>query len=71
MNNEIEIFDIIINKLYSKFNTYDEKIEAMYADLSATTEYLFAYGNDKEKALRNYCKYKEDVVVGYYKRRGL
>lgn len=69
MDNEIEIFDIIINKYYSKFNTYEEKIEAMYNDLSHLTEYLSAYGLDKEKAVKNYCKYKEDIVVNYYRRR--
>lgn len=69
MDNEIEIFDIIIDKYYSKFNNYDEKIEAMFNDLSHLTEYLFAYGADKEKAVKNYCKYKEDIVVNYYRRR--
>ena len=49
----------------------ENPIDKIYNDLSHLTDFLDAYGETKEKAVENYIRYKYNIVINYYTRRGL
>ena len=49
----------------------ENPIDKIYDDLSHLTVFLDAYGETKEKAVENYIRYKYNIVINYYTRRGL
>ena len=66
-----QLVDLILDKYYSKLETYEEKIEALYNELGNITVYINAYGETHEKAVINYCTYKQDLVLLHFKKKGI
>ena len=64
-----QLIDLLLDKYYSELSTYEEKIEALYNELGNITAYINAYGDTHEKAVINYCTYKQDMVILHFRRK--
>lgn len=62
-----ELVDIIINNRYKSIENRDEQLGAIHNDLSKLTDNLSCYGDTLEKQVLNYCTYKQDLVLGFYR----
>ena len=49
----------------------ENPINKIYDDLSHLTDFLDESCETKEKAVENYIRYKYNIVINYYTRRGL
>lgn len=64
--------ELLLKVLKEKvYKDSENSIDKIYEDLSHLTDFLNAYGETKEKAVENYIRYKYNIVINYYKRRGL
>jgi hypothetical protein len=67
---EPEMFmNMLLDKFYNNIESRKEKIEAMYNDFYTITENIEAYGYTHEQSVLNYCTYRQDLVMGFYRKK--